>query len=295
VRGFGDRHPVPLACGKPVWHQSDGRREIPPFRLDTRNTGALRTPGTPHTFADAQAAWNQGRFGFWPQIKTPMSMGYYRREDIPFQFALAEAFTICDAHHCSLTTGTDPNRIVIWSGSNADPERRRRGENCTAADAEVNNLRCWIKGGAPSAPGYVYQGSAFTWPSLPDILERAGISWRIYQDPNDNWDRLMHGALAFESFRSAKPGEPIHEKGMTHQSLEQLAQDVSAGTLPQVSWILPSMLQSEHPSPSSSLQGAESVIASQHRYDFTVAGEDFERRFAGRMETNTPSYSDPAV
>ena len=27
VRGFGDRHPVPLESGKPVWFQSDGTRE----------------------------------------------------------------------------------------------------------------------------------------------------------------------------------------------------------------------------------------------------------------------------
>ena len=63
-------------------------------------------------------------------------MGYYHREDIPFQFALADAFTICDAHHCSVTTGTDPNRIVFFSGSNFDPEQRRRGENCTDANSE---------------------------------------------------------------------------------------------------------------------------------------------------------------
>ncbi len=30
VRGFGDRHPVPLESGKPVWFQSDGAREIAP-------------------------------------------------------------------------------------------------------------------------------------------------------------------------------------------------------------------------------------------------------------------------
>src|SRR5579884_1000815 len=57
VRGFGDRHPVPLASGRPVWFQSDGEREITPFRLNTRTTSALRTPGTPHTFDNAQAAW----------------------------------------------------------------------------------------------------------------------------------------------------------------------------------------------------------------------------------------------
>jgi phospholipase C len=256
VRGFGDRHPLPLANGKPVWYQSDGEKEILPFHLDTETTSALRVPSTPHSFADAQGAWNQGRFGFWPKFKKPISMGHYQRKDIPFQFALAEAFTICDAHHCSVTTGTDPNRIVFWSGSNFDPESRRRGENCTDADAEPDNLRCWIKGALPT-PGYTYQGSAFNWPTIPEVLERADISWRIYQDPNDNWTGAMHGCLAFASFRNAPPGSAIFNKGMTHWSLHQLAKDVKSDKLPQVSWVLPPQLWSEHPSPSSPLQGAE--------------------------------------
>jgi phospholipase C len=256
VRGFGDRHLVPLASGRPVWYQSDGEKEIPPFHLNAQTRSALRFPGTPHRFGDAQAAWAQGRFGQWPRFKTPMSMGYFKRNDLPFQFALAEAFTICDAHHCSVTTGTDPNRIMFWSGSNFDPVRRRRGANCTEADAEVNNLRCGVEGTMPT-PGYTYHGSAFEWQTLPEILEGAGISWRIYQDPNDNWTGLMHGGLAFASFRKSQPGSPIYKNGMSHWSLEQFAQDVRNDTLPRVSWVLPSMLQSEHPSPSSPPQGAE--------------------------------------
>ena len=256
VRGFGDRHPVPLASGKPVWYQSDGEREIPPYHLDTKTTSALRVPSTPHSFSDAQAAWNQGLFGFWPKFKTAYSMGHYQREDIPFQFALADAFTICDAYHCSITTGTDPNRIMFWSGSNANPELRARGINCTDTDAEVNNLRCWIKGALPD-PGYTYAGSGFQWPTIPDVLQQAGITWRIYQDPNDNWTGAMHGGLAFESFRTAKPGSPLYKNGMSHWSIEQLAADVRQGTLPQVSWVLPPMLWSEHPQPSSPIQGAE--------------------------------------
>ena len=256
VRGFSDRHPVPLASGKPVWYQSDGEREIPPYHLDTKTTSAIRVPVTPHSFKDAQAAWNQGTFGFWPKFKTAYSMGHYHRDDIPFQFALADAFTICDAYHCSVTTGTDPNRIVFWSGSNFNPDLRVRGENCTDADSEPDNLRCWIEGALPE-PGYKYAGSAFKWPTIPDVLERAGVTWRIYQDPNDNWTGAMHGGLAFESFRTAQPGSPLHRNGMSHWSLEQLAEDVKRGTLPQVSWILPPMLWSEHPKPSSPLQGAE--------------------------------------
>ncbi|WP_375210196.1 phosphocholine-specific phospholipase C [Hyphomonas jannaschiana] len=256
VRGFGDRHTIPMESGKPVWFQSDGQKDVPPFHLDTKTTNAIAHPGTPHSFGDSQAAWNQGKFGSWPKYKNPYSMGYFKREDIPFQFALAEAFTICDAYHCSITTGTDPNRIVFWSGSNHDPELRARGINGTEADSEPNNLRCWIKGALPE-PGYTYQGSALPWKTIPDVLEEGGVSWRIYQDTNDNWTGAMHGGLAFKSFREAQPGSPLYEKGMTDYSLERFAADVQAGTLPEVSWILPPKDWSEHPSASTPLQGAE--------------------------------------
>lgn len=256
VRGFGDRHTVPLPDGRSVWEQSNGARILPPFWLDTARTSAMKVPGTPHSFADAQAAWNQGSFGLWPKFKTDYSMGYFKREDIPFQFALAEAFTICDAYHCSVTSGTDPNRIVFWSGSNFDPKLRARGINCRDDRSEPNNLRCWVKGALPE-PGYTYAGNAFEWPTIAEVLEQHGVGWRIYQDPNDNWTGAMHGGLAFKGFRDARPGEPIYERGMRHWSLEQLASDVQNDTLPAVSWVLPPREWSEHPSASSPIEGAE--------------------------------------
>jgi phospholipase C len=173
VRGFGDRHPVPMPGGKPVWLQSDGTKELPPFHLNTKTSNALVAPSTPHSYADAQAAWSQGRFGEWPRFKTQYSMGHYQREDIPFQFALAEAFTLCDAYHCSVTSGTDPNRVVFWSGSSSDPGLRAKGINSGEDTSEPNNLRCWIKGSLP-APGYIYVGSDLKWPTIPDVLEQAG-------------------------------------------------------------------------------------------------------------------------
>ncbi|RQP14310.1 MAG: phospholipase C, phosphocholine-specific [Parapedobacter sp.] len=251
VRGFGDRFPIPLESGERAFHQSDGEKIVPPYRADRKTSNAAFINGTPHNFPDTQAAWNQGKYGFWPLFKTPYSMAYYTREEIPFQYAMAEYFTICDAYYCSIATGTDPNRIVFWSGSGWDPEKQAAGVNCTDADSEPVNLRCWIKGEMPE-PGYTYQGSAFKWPTIPDVLQQAGISWRIYQDPNDNWTGAMHGCLAFESFRNAKPGDPIYENGMRHWSLEDLANDVKNNTLPQVSWILPSQSNSEHPGAPSS-------------------------------------------
>src|SRR3546814_4237666 len=186
-------------------------------------------------------------------------MGYYRRNDIPFQYALAEAFTICDGYHCSITTGTDPNRIVFWSGSNFNPELGRLGINCTDSNSEPNNLRCWITGALPD-PGYTYQGSSFKWPTLPDLLEKAGVSWRFYQDPNNNWTGAMHGGLAFESFRTAEAGSPLYEKGLRNYSLEDLTDDVRNNALPEVSCVLPSPPESEHPGGGGSTsQGADYI------------------------------------
>src|SRR6202012_1454582 len=155
VRGFGDPHPVPLESGKPVWFQSDGAREIAPYHLDTATTSALRVPGTPHAFDNAQAAWNQGKFGFWPKYKTQFSMGHYRRPDQPFQFALADAFTICDAYHCSITPGTDPTRPACWPGPSRGPRVLGRGIKCPDPAPEPANLRCWVSGALPE-PGYTY-------------------------------------------------------------------------------------------------------------------------------------------
>lgn len=256
VRGFGDRHTVPLPGGRSVWEQSNGARILPPFWLDTKKTNGMKVPGTPHSFSDAQAAWNQGSFGLWPKYKTDYSMGYYKREDIPFQFALAEAFTICDAYHCSIPTGTDPNRIVFWSGSSFDPAEWSQGRNCRDDKSEPNNLRCWIKGALPE-PGYTYAGNALEWQTIPEVLEAAGVDWRIYQDPNDNWTGAMHGGLAFKGFRECKPGSGLYERGMRPYSLERLEHDVKNGTLPAVSWVLPPMQWSEHPSASTPIEGAE--------------------------------------
>jgi len=260
VRGFGDRFPLPLESGKTVWFQSDGTNDIPPYHLDPSVSSALLVPDTPHSFPDSQAAWNQGKFGQWPRFKTAYSMGYYERADIPFQFALADAFTICDGYHCSLTTCTDPNRIVFWSGSNFNPALGKQGINCTDADAEVTNLRCVVSGQMPT-PGYTYSGSPLRWPTLPELLQQAGITWRIYQDPNDNWSGVMHGGLAFEAFRNASStsGSALYQNGMTLSSLDDLRNDVTNGTLPQVSWILPNAQQSEHPNVSSPGRAADFI------------------------------------
>ncbi len=255
VRGYGDRFPIPLQSGKDVWFQSDGTKEIPPYHMDRTTTKALQSPSTPHSFKDSQAAWDQGKMGFWPRFKTQYTMGYLRREDIPFQYALADAFTICDGYHCSVTSGTDPNRVVFFSGSSFDPVLAKQGINSNDRTSEPDNDRCWITGTMPN-PGYTYADNALTWLTLPDVLQNAGVSWKIYQNTNDNWTGAMHGGLAFQSFRNAQPGSALYVKGMTDYSIADLRNDVVNDTLPAVSWILCSAANSEHSGASDPAIGA---------------------------------------
>lgn len=259
VRGFHDRFPIPVEGGRRVWSQQGLEGIVEPFYLNGGAMNAALIPSMPHQYSDAQAAWGQGRLDQWPRFKTPVSMGYYTRKEAPFQYALADAFTLCDAYHCSVMGATSPNRIMFWSGANSDPALRAKREFADDATAEITNLRGWVTGSLPQ-PGYIYRGSPLKWPTLPELLERAGVSWKIYQNPNDNWNGLMHGGLAFDGFRSASADSAIYRKGMFDHSLERLAGDVKRNALPSVSWILPTPLESEHPgAPSSAMRAAHFI------------------------------------
>ncbi|HDS1037708.1 TPA: phospholipase C, phosphocholine-specific [Stenotrophomonas maltophilia] len=253
VRGFGDRFvapAAPLAGGggpRSLWLQPDasGQRAIAPFPLDTAtHFGYMRVEGTPHTWPDAQRAWDHGRMGQWPMAKQNHSMGYFQRTDLPFQFALAEAFTLCDAYHCAMQAGTNPNRVFLWTGHN-DAFARAGGP--VIANSHDNFPE---HGGHPDS---------YRWASHVERLQQAGVSWQIYQDMADNFtDNPLAG---FDTFRQAYRAAPGHDpqlraRGVSTRGLAQLRQDVIDGRLPQVSFIIADAAGSEHPGPSSPAQGA---------------------------------------
>ncbi|WP_404336365.1 phosphocholine-specific phospholipase C [Sphingomonas sp. MMS12-HWE2-04] len=257
VRGFGDRFaipaaPLPGAPGRTVFvqpNEQDGASPalIAPFRLNTQSDFRLYRPlGTPHGFPDSQAAWDNGRMGAWPKHKQNHAMAYFTREDIPFQYALAEAFTLCDAYHCALHLSTNPNRLYIWSGTH-DPLARGNGP------AIDNGYDQWED---PRGHG------GYTWKTYPERLLDAGISFQIYQDMADNFsDNPLLGFRRYRAARTATfgPEAELRKRTLTTRTLGDLKQDVLANRLPQVSWIIAPTAYSEHPSVSTPLQGAEYV------------------------------------
>jgi phospholipase C len=256
VRGFGDRFPIPVpdgpgVSGKTVWTQRNrtdrgGPPLISPFPLNTvQDFRFMRVEGTPHGWRDAQEAWDEGRMAHWPAAKTEHSMAYYRREDIPFQRALADAFTLCDGYHCSIQSSTNTNRLYLWSGT-IDPTGTLGGPAITNSHDRFVDV-----GGHPDS---------YRWTTYCERLLAAGVSWRIYQDQADNFtDNPTEGFKTFRDSANKVPGSDprLYDLAFKTRLVEGLKEDVIAGKLPQVSWIVAPSKDSEHPGPSSPAQGAD--------------------------------------
>jgi phospholipase C len=242
VRGYNDRFPVTLPNGQPVWYQprqEDPSQTIAPFRYDTTNpsVNAQCIGGLPHTWATTHGAIDGGRADKWAAQKTNMTMGYHTRADIPFHYALADAFTVCDNYFCSIPGNTHPNRMYLMTGM-VDPLGTGGGpllDNIDYIDNQFDTTKL----------------NPFTWTTYPERLETAGVSWQIYQQGTDfdnytgNYGTNM--LACFQNFVNAPVGSSLQARGMSTRNLTQLKADVQAGNLPQVSWLLPPAAYSEHP------------------------------------------------
>ncbi|MHB9854924.1 phosphocholine-specific phospholipase C [Streptomyces krungchingensis] len=244
VRGFGDPRPATTSGGKSVWHQSDGTKDVLPFRPEADDLGLAFIQDLPHGWSDGHTAFNKGKYDKWVPAKSATTMAYLTREDIPFHYALADSFTVCDAYHCSFIGSTDPNRYYLWTGY-------------TGNDG---------KGGGPVLGN---DEAGYDWTTYPERLEAAGVSWKIYQDVGDGLDangswgwisdayRGNYGdnsLLYFNQYRNAKPGDPLYDKARTGTDarkgegfFDQLKADVKGGKLPQISWIVAPEAFTEHP------------------------------------------------
>ena len=171
VRGFNDPRALKLPDGNPVWLQKNAEGQTyPPFRLNINDTRITWMGSLPHSRESQVDAFNEGKYDKWLFAKRPsnkkyrsmpLTMGYYDREDLPFNYALADAFTICDQNFCSANSSTHPNRLYFWTGTIRDPKDPN-------SRALIRNAE--VKG--------VYK----SWKTFPERLEENNISWKVYQN-----------------------------------------------------------------------------------------------------------------
>jgi phospholipase C len=172
VRGFNDPRALRLPNGNSVFVQTSAStgQAYAPWRLDLRDTRITWMGYLPHSRESQVDAWNNGLSDNWIDAKKsynqayehmPLTMGHYTREDLPFYYALADAFTICDQSYCSVMTSTSPNRSTFWTG--------------TVRDRQSTDSRVFMRNNELFA-------EPLTWKTYPERLTEAGVSWRFYQN-----------------------------------------------------------------------------------------------------------------
>jgi phospholipase C len=231
VAGFNDPQAATLSSGNSVFHQPDPVNPngyLLPFHLDTHGTNAQKIPSTGHGWDVQHAAWNKGAMNNWlpahravDGAAAPYVMGYYTRDDIPFHYALADAFTICDQYHSSVMGPTWPNRLYWMTGT---------------IDADA-------KFGGPVTINWV-PPAGVRWKTYPERLQAAGISWKVYREADAyGCDMLSR----FTTFRNASKTSALYKNGMAESPAGQFEYDAKHDKLPAVSWIIPTRSQCEHP------------------------------------------------
>jgi phospholipase C len=245
VRGFGDNRTIDLPNGNPVWYQPHNDGYLLPFHPGAPNLGLQFIEDLPHDWTSTHGAWNLGKYDQWVPNKGTTTMAHLVRSDIPFHYALADAFTICDAYHCSLFGPTDPNRYYMWTG--------------------------WVgNDGSGGGPVVDNAEAGYGWSTYPELLQKAGISWKIYQDiglgltAEQFWGWTGdfpyignygdNSLLYFHQYQNAPAGSPLANGAKTGTNIavggtlfDIFRQDVASGNLPQVSWVVAPEAYTEHP------------------------------------------------
>ena len=177
VRGFDD-HPsgqprVPSPSRSPATAPASRSGRLLPFHLDTATGLGECTYDLSHNWLPQHLCRNHGRMDAFVATHTSaqyegpaygvQTMGYHTRADLPYHYALADAFTICDGYHCSIMGPTHPNRLMALSGT-IDPDGLHGGP-------------VLITNETPDARFSV------NWTTVPELLEDKGVSWKTYSPP----------------------------------------------------------------------------------------------------------------
>jgi phospholipase C len=246
VRGFDD-HPAgdlgtfaqPYAAN--IANPPAGK--VLPFRLDVAGGNGECTHDLNHFWLAQHDCWNNGAMDSFvathasSRYEGPgnglLTVGYHTRADLPYHYALADAFTICDGYHASVMGPTHPNRLMAMSGT-IDPDGRNGGP-------------VLITNPEPAARFSV------DWPTMPEVLEDAHVSWKVYSPPGDTYRvtnpevMLISDAILPYFSQYSNPSSNLYQKAFNPIFPGDFAHDVRTGTLPKVSWLIPPLGYDEHP------------------------------------------------
>lgn len=164
---------------------------------------SLSTPDIGHSWHDVHLEWNAGAMNGFYTTDGVHCMGYYTARQLPYYYSLFDDFTLCGNYFCSVLGPTYPNRFYLVAA--------------TSGGVTTNRF------------GY----GIFDYPIILDLLEAAGVTWKVYNIGRDSVLKgLSDNVFLFWKRWARDP--------RTRASKRDYLNDLKAGTLPQVSFIIPS-------------------------------------------------------
>jgi len=176
----------------------------------------------------------------------PDVMGYHDASDLPNYWAYAQNFVLQDRMFAPTGSWSLPVHLYLvsaWSALCTDP-------------ADPFTCKSWIGG---RQPGFGNGAGPFTWTDLTYLLHKSGISWRYYVTTGTQPD-CDDGDASSCADKAQTPGTPsgwnplpsfttVKQNGELGnvQDSSQFFTAAANGTLPSVSWVIPSGPQSDHP------------------------------------------------
>src|SRR5258708_1186951 len=173
----------------------------------------LSTPDIGHSWGAMHAEYDGGRMDGFYTTDGINCLGYYTQADLPFYYSLFQTSSLCANYFSSLMGPTWPNRFYLAAG--------------TSGGITTNGI--W---------GY----GVFDYPIILDLLEDAGISWKVY---NVSMDSVPFGNTDNVFVFWKRWAHDQRTRGSKGEYLD----DLRLGRLPQVSFIIPSFARGwdEHP------------------------------------------------
>ncbi|HYV60956.1 MAG TPA: alkaline phosphatase family protein [Acidimicrobiia bacterium] len=171
-----------------------------------------REPGQNWNASHVQ--YDNGRNDGFVRASGPVAMGYWTKEDVPFYYALASTFPVCDRWFGSCLGQTYPNRRFLLAGT---------AHGLVSTD--VSKIL------APSPPNGL----------ILDQLDAHGISWRnyytdlpatgLYKSPVDNNRGNLVGIDQFyaDAAAGSLPGFSLVDPGFDNDESEENDADIQLG------------------------------------------------------------------
>lgn len=165
-----------------------------------------------HTWQSIHSEWDKGRMDGFYTTDGSDALSYYDGSDLQYYYGVAGAFTLCGSYFCSVLGPTVPNRLSLVSA--------------TCGGYTLDSLG----------------GGGVDWPTIADLLDAHKITWKCY-----NLGLGLGSNPSLEHFNGLTFFQKWQNDSRLQFSEDDYHNDLSNGTLPQVSFLITEDLISEHP------------------------------------------------